>query len=164
MAGEARATPSKKRGGGSIGVRTNTPTMERLNRIALDGMQDPTSTSCEDAREMDRMLLSRQVTWPESFAFYGALGGHYITHAQGGTTPCFTPDLNRYSELMHKDRTRLMKDDVLPGIFFVCASCGKDRAPKSCSGCNETNYCDRGCQRDHWPKHKLECGRRDRQY
>ncbi|MDA9080488.1 zinc finger MYND domain-containing protein [Candidatus Dependentiae bacterium] len=42
-----------------------------------------------------------------------------------------------------------------------CVGCGAP-ARKKCSGCHklgvDTRYCAAQCQRDHWPKHKRECG------
>jgi len=42
-----------------------------------------------------------------------------------------------------------------------CVGCGAP-ARKKCSGCHklgvDTRYCAASCQRDHWPKHKRECG------
>ena len=42
-----------------------------------------------------------------------------------------------------------------------CVGCGAP-ARKKCSGCHklgvDTRYCAASCQRDHWPKHRRECG------
>ena len=42
-----------------------------------------------------------------------------------------------------------------------CVGCGAP-ARKKCSGCHklgvDTRYCAASCQRDHWPRHRRECG------
>ncbi len=38
-----------------------------------------------------------------------------------------------------------------------CASCGNPDARQLCSGCRAACYCDKKCQRDHWPQHKKPC-------
>jgi len=42
-------------------------------------------------------------------------------------------------------------------IINGCAYCGTMNATKTCSICNNTYYCDRVCQREHWPVHKSLC-------
>ncbi len=37
-----------------------------------------------------------------------------------------------------------------------CVACGED-AQLSCGACRLVRYCNRTCQKDHWPKHKKEC-------
>nr|CAG4640861.1 EOG090X06BA [Eulimnadia texana] len=39
----------------------------------------------------------------------------------------------------------------------VCGTCGQEKAPKKCSKCKMVQYCDKECQRLHWPLHKKEC-------
>ena len=38
-----------------------------------------------------------------------------------------------------------------------CANCGSTGALR-CGSCKAVRYCDRSCQRAHWPTHKRECG------
>ena len=40
----------------------------------------------------------------------------------------------------------------------TCAACGKagDNL-KTCTSCKQVKYCNRDCQKLHWPKHKKEC-------
>eukprot|EP01083_Nonionella_stella_P276311 938793_1 len=38
-----------------------------------------------------------------------------------------------------------------------CATCNKAGATSVCSGCKCIYYCNRGCQRKHWKKHKQMC-------
>ena len=40
----------------------------------------------------------------------------------------------------------------------ICAACGKagDNL-KACTSCKQVKYCNRNCQKLHWPKHKKEC-------
>ncbi len=37
-----------------------------------------------------------------------------------------------------------------------CVACGED-AKLSCGACRSVRYCNRTCQKNHWPKHKKEC-------
>jgi hypothetical protein len=37
-----------------------------------------------------------------------------------------------------------------------CAFCGK-ASFETCTNCLATHYCDRACQREHWPVHKVPC-------
>lgn len=41
----------------------------------------------------------------------------------------------------------------------VCSSCGEEKPGKKCSKCKVVQYCDRNCQRLHWPVHKKACSR-----
>lgn len=45
--------------------------------------------------------------------------------------------------------------DTIP----TCSSCGEEKPAKKCSKCKVVQYCDRNCQRLHWPVHKKECAR-----
>mmetsp|Transcript_21962 Transcript_21962/g.31543 ORF Transcript_21962/g.31543 Transcript_21962/m.31543 type:complete len:170 (-) Transcript_21962:132-641(-) len=38
-----------------------------------------------------------------------------------------------------------------------CFNCGKNDARSACSKCTVARYCDRECQRNHWPSHKADC-------
>ena len=38
-----------------------------------------------------------------------------------------------------------------------CAACARDGASSLCGGCRHVSYCDAGCQRGHWAKHKPVC-------
>ena len=38
-----------------------------------------------------------------------------------------------------------------------CSTCFEDKAPKKCSSCRKVQYCDRDCQKLHWPFHKKQC-------
>jgi hypothetical protein len=38
-----------------------------------------------------------------------------------------------------------------------CSFCGDVGAKKKCGSCRVAFYCNRGCQKLHWKKHKLEC-------
>ena len=43
-------------------------------------------------------------------------------------------------------------------ISNKCAACNKvSDSLKKCGGCNQVKYCNRDCQKLHWPKHKKEC-------
>ena len=39
----------------------------------------------------------------------------------------------------------------------TCVTCDEPSPSKRCARCKETQYCDRECQRLHWPFHKLVC-------
>lgn len=44
----------------------------------------------------------------------------------------------------------------------TCGGCGADKTDNDspllkCVGCKEQEYCSRGCQKKHWPKHKTVC-------
>lgn len=41
----------------------------------------------------------------------------------------------------------------------TCSTCGEEKPAKKCSKCKVVQYCDRNCQRLHWPVHKKECAR-----
>lgn len=41
----------------------------------------------------------------------------------------------------------------------TCNTCGEEKPAKKCSKCKVVQYCDRNCQRLHWPVHKKECTR-----
>lgn len=40
-----------------------------------------------------------------------------------------------------------------------CNTCGEEKPTKKCSKCKVVQYCDRNCQRLHWPWHKKSCAR-----
>jgi ankyrin repeat and MYND domain-containing protein 2 len=44
-------------------------------------------------------------------------------------------------------------------LNLFCSTCGDEKPDKKCSKCKEVQYCDRECQRLHWPIHKKECAR-----
>ena len=39
----------------------------------------------------------------------------------------------------------------------TCAFCGKTGDLRKCSCCRMVRYCSKGCQDEHWAKHKVEC-------
>jgi hypothetical protein len=43
-----------------------------------------------------------------------------------------------------------------------CDECGKEGGVslKACKSCMQVKYCNAKCQKNHWPKHKIECKRR----
>jgi len=43
--------------------------------------------------------------------------------------------------------------DISP---ILCGYCAK-LANLACSVCKEVRYCNKKCQKDHWPKHKTRC-------
>lgn len=45
--------------------------------------------------------------------------------------------------------------DTIP----ICSTCGEEKPAKKCSKCKVVQYCDRNCQRLHWPIHKKACTR-----
>ena len=47
-----------------------------------------------------------------------------------------------------------------------CAGCGNcgDGGLKACTSCRLVKYCDRDCQRRHWPTHKSDCKRAVEQF
>ena len=38
-----------------------------------------------------------------------------------------------------------------------CLRCGVFGVLKTCTGCKVAQYCSKGCQREDWNKHKLNC-------
>nr|CAG4638450.1 EOG090X06BA [Cyclestheria hislopi] len=40
----------------------------------------------------------------------------------------------------------------------LCCTCGEEKAVKKCAKCKMVQYCDKDCQKLHWPMHKKECG------
>jgi hypothetical protein len=38
-----------------------------------------------------------------------------------------------------------------------CAQCGQLEATSRCTQCQQVCYCDRDCQRAHWPQHRVQC-------
>lgn len=49
-------------------------------------------------------------------------------------------------------------EKVLQSSTNVCATCNKP-AEKKCFQCKSVYYCDRKCQVDDWPNHKIICGK-----
>ncbi|KAL3789205.1 hypothetical protein HJC23_002790 [Cyclotella cryptica] len=41
---------------------------------------------------------------------------------------------------------------------FTCSACGSPAATSKCTKCRCARYCNRECQRSHWPYHKSHCG------
>ena len=41
----------------------------------------------------------------------------------------------------------------------TCAFCGKTGDLRKCSCCKMVRYCSKGCQDEHWARHKVECKR-----
>mmetsp|Transcript_5446 Transcript_5446/g.16783 ORF Transcript_5446/g.16783 Transcript_5446/m.16783 type:complete len:413 (+) Transcript_5446:305-1543(+) len=41
-----------------------------------------------------------------------------------------------------------------------CGHCGSPSAKLSCAACEQVRYCDRSCQKAHWPSHKGPCKKR----
>ena len=49
-------------------------------------------------------------------------------------------------------------DNIVSNMFKVCAMCSKKPATLfRCQKCKCVVYCDKGCQKAHWPKHKQVC-------
>ena len=40
---------------------------------------------------------------------------------------------------------------------YRCDGCRKQFATKRCEQCMQARYCCIGCQRDHWPRHRVAC-------
>ena len=45
-----------------------------------------------------------------------------------------------------------------------CPTCGQEKAPMKCSQCKSVHYCDRECQKFHWPHHKKQCGQLTKEF
>jgi MYND finger len=75
-----------------------------------------------------------------------------------GTTPRWM-SLQYYGG-METDALRLVKAySCSVGLAETCSRCGRISSTglSKCSGCGESWYCNRSCQRAHWPEHKLLC-------
>jgi ubiquitin carboxyl-terminal hydrolase 4/11 len=46
--------------------------------------------------------------------------------------------------------------DSISGVSH-CGACQAYQARLRCTQCMSVQYCDRSCQRSHWPFHKLQC-------
>ncbi|KAF8150218.1 hypothetical protein B0H34DRAFT_180141 [Crassisporium funariophilum] len=71
----------------------------------------------------------------------------------------------------HPDRRQQFRAVAVPtreireprsSVSSICNNCnkvaGEGAELRTCSGCKSVSYCNRGCQRAHWAKHKLHCG------
>jgi len=74
---------------------------------------------------------------------------------------------NQQRETVNTQRKMLKSDDEHANAQMrtagtpECAECGKGGdGLKACTACNLVKYCNRNCQRVHWPKHKKECKKR----
>merc|ERR1719453_487595 len=65
--------------------------------------------------------------------------------------------LERLEPVPDPSRTRFKAEQAEADIP-KCAQCGKKVVGKTqCGKCKSVFYCDRSCQRSHWPKHKGDC-------
>lgn len=50
-------------------------------------------------------------------------------------------------------------DQRFAGYIACCSACGERKQEKKLliCVCSSTYYCDKACQKDHWPQHKPEC-------
>lgn len=71
--------------------------------------------------------------------------------------------LIRYEEDHHRPNpfnVCAIKTVIPLEIQPACACCGvKDQELHVCSRCRSVKYCGRDCQKQHWPTHKLLCGK-----
>ena len=75
---------------------------------------------------------------------------HCTPHPQQQATPPHPLGLHRYTAFTMQSMS--------------CADCGVDEGEgvslKACKSCMLVKYCNRNCQRNHWPKHKKPCKQR----
>lgn len=100
-----------------------------------------------------------RVDWTEPF--------EYVTH-RGITMNAFDVNIilnvkkNRYKDRYRKtgpgEFQRIPNSATSPYLVSnkVCAQCGNSTPGSECGDCG-TKYCDKECQKDHWPRHQHEC-------
>ena len=58
----------------------------------------------------------------------------------------------------HSDEFRHHVDCQTAALKRTCARCGKENTGlKTCGGCSKEWYCDKECQTNSWPTHKVDC-------
>jgi hypothetical protein len=94
-------------------------------------------------RQILRKYELYEQAFPQNAALFKALRGevHFFRHASKG---CH----------IHK----IYREEDMPALQQSCNQCGKKRPDlKQCSRCIKAWYCDRDCQKNHYPSHKLNC-------
>ena len=59
----------------------------------------------------------------------------------------------------------IMKAEIKQeNLHYICNGCGKNSEAKlsKCGGCGYVYYCNKQCQKKHWPYHKSICFRKDK--
>lgn len=46
---------------------------------------------------------------------------------------------------------------LLTTVLAACGQCASEKATLHCGRCKVLKYCNKGCQRAHWPEHKAIC-------
>jgi len=59
----------------------------------------------------------------------------------------------RNGQPMADELCRILNDS----IWCACAFCGEESPKKSCNACHGVAYCNRACQGNDWPQHKVVC-------
>ncbi|XP_070538631.1 uncharacterized protein [Ptychodera flava] len=79
---------------------------------------------------------------------------------RAGTVKCPQCDFGLYCgrKCMKEDKFRHEVECKYAKKFHVCSACGKETpSTKLCSACLSARYCNKDCQKKHWPKHKDAC-------
>ncbi len=88
------------------------------------------------------------------------IGDSVNSHALGKTTSSLALCLRVQNE--EDDRSSIMTASVYnvrdATLVRICARCSKSSFDlRRCSTCRSVFYCSTECQRNHWPRHKLDC-------
>ena len=62
-----------------------------------------------------------------------------------------------YNDLWILDMNKCKDKEIRPKICKVCKKISHVIRLYLCSGCQNTRYCSKKCQKKHWNKHKLHC-------
>ncbi|XP_070538595.1 uncharacterized protein [Ptychodera flava] len=79
---------------------------------------------------------------------------------RAGTVKCPQCDFGLYCrrKCMKEDKFRHEVECKYAKKLHACSACGKETSSaKLCSACLSARYCNKDCQKKHWPKHKDAC-------
>jgi len=126
------------------------------NRITFrDGGADPRRTPAK--KQAKQEILKGYNSFVEGKSTFAAVPEIWPTddRSRGVAASSFSADDPRRSRGVPATPAPLRR--ALNSVVHNCDACGKPTKGLACTGCKKTYYCDRDCQKAHWPIHRAVC-------
>ena len=151
----------------AAGSHPTAKSLEIADIICASGEADPNAVDRMAVPIMYAAMQHGRVDCLQLLLKWGANPMQIVTASP--TWRCTLVEFARYMQARegrHADVVNLfdehLKNSTAPA--GGCIKCGSSSGAKlkTCKGCHVAQYCSAGCQRAHWPAHKVQCKRTPR--